>query len=263
MRHILGDKIRLPIWSCPICEGKLKVVSPCPACVKKLKRIHFPALNFQSGGSKSGGSKINGLQIGDGRSGHLALFAYDRVGRKLIHGIKYKNHIGCIGWVAEQMAKLINGHRYLRGADYITWVPASIQKKDRGYDQAKLLAEALSSKVEIAAKGFLKRHDDKSQTSRGKTNRDDRLSGPELSARLRAEIALGDTLRNSQRNSQKNFRQNPTQNSKRNPKHVILIDDVITTGTSINKARLILESVGAERVSTLAVCATILRKQIV
>lgn len=199
MRHLLPSKLKAPIWSCPICNGRFNRVSPCAECISQL----LPAPKNRN-----------------------ALYIYDKPARAMVHGIKYKNCLSPIAWIAQQYQERIAG----KEVDVIAWIPASLsQKAKRGYDQCQLLAEAISYKINAPYFKIIKRLDDIPQT-RKKTNRQE---GPSLIATNKKHILLA--VKN---------------------KKVLLIDDVITTGTSIRKGRLILKSCGVDSIQILAIAHT-------
>lgn len=103
--------------------------------------------------------------------------------------------------------------------DVVCWVPASpSRRRKRGFDQGELLARAIARRKGVRAKKLLKRTDDLPQTSRDLKGRE---QGPQFSA-------LGSRL----------------------PKGavVLLVDDVATTGTTLENAAYLLRKRGAGRV---------------
>ena len=105
----------------------------------------------------------------------------------------------------------------------VTWVPASrSRQQERGYDQGRLLARSVARALDVPNRRLLRRVDRSGQTGR---SRDERLVGP----RLRARGAYHG--------------------------HVLVVDDVRTTGASLAAADAALRGRGASRVTTLALAA--------
>ena len=114
--------------------------------------------------------------------------------------------------------------------DVITWVPLSSKReRSRGYDQAMLLALATALELgDVAAETLMKHHDVQAQSELGgKEERTANISGAYVV--LDADIIEG--------------------------KRVLLIDDVITTGSTLSECAKVLLQAGASSV----VCATLAR----
>jgi len=127
------------------------------------------------------------------------------------------------------MADCISEHIEL--PDIITWVPVSKQRKrERGYDQAYLLAESVSEKLEIPLALALKKtvHNTTQSTIKDKEARKANVLG--VYEITDPEPFIG--------------------------KRVLLIDDVFTTGATVSECSRMLLTAGAENVS----CAVFARR---
>jgi len=116
--------------------------------------------------------------------------------------------------------------------DLITWVPLSQRrKKDRGYDQAMLLAMATALNLsDVAVETLVKaRHVQAQSTLQGKEARRANISG--VYEVKDPELVAG--------------------------KHVLLIDDIVTTGATLSECARTLLLAGAESVA----CATLARAE--
>lgn len=110
-----------------------------------------------------------------------------------------------------------------RGLDVVTWVPASVHKqRERGFDQGQLLARSVARSIGVPHLRLLRRLDHQSQTGRSRV---ERMIGPRLRARGRD---LG---------------------------RVLVVDDVRTTGASLDAAARALRARGAGQVTALALSA--------
>ena len=114
--------------------------------------------------------------------------------------------------------------------DLISWVPLSAKRlKKRGYDQAKLLAEAAALTLgDTAVKTLEKFVDVPAQ------------SGTGGAAQRRANISGAYRAADAERIA---------------GKRILLIDDIVTTGSTLSECARILRGAGAEKV----VCATLAR----
>ena len=139
-----------------------------------------------------------------------ALFYFHKNGKiqQLIHELKYKNHqeIGTLfgNWLGNEMQ---NSNRF-NNIDYIVPVPLHPKKKrERGYNQLTKFGEALSLKLnsELCENKLIKIESTETQTHKGRIDR---------WKNVQHLFYLSDT----------NFFEN---------KHVLLIDDVVTTGATI------------------------------
>ena len=120
--------------------------------------------------------------------------------------------------------------RDLPQADIITWVPVSRKRlRQRGYDQVRLLAEAVSLELGIPAQPLLNKFRDNQPNSGLKTPEERRANV------LGAYKAVG----------QERFR----------GKRVLLLDDIITTGATASECARVLLTAGAEEVIFAAVAA--------
>lgn len=108
--------------------------------------------------------------------------------------------------------------------DVITWVPASRSAaRRRGYDQGRLLATAVGGCLGVPVRRLLARDDWSAQAGLSRT---DRLIGPSL---------------------------RPTAPRSVDGRRVLVVDDVVTTGTSLAAVATVLRRVGATSVVAAAV----------
>ncbi len=150
-----------------------------------------------------------------------AAFAYTGAGRELVARLKYRNQRSSVRWLASAMVGALPPALTV---DAVTWAPTSPQRRrSRGFDQAELLARALGREADLPVVGLLRRIDAAGQTGRSR------------SQRYRAPVF--------------EIRRCP-------PPAVLVVDDVITTGATLQAAAKCLATVGAERVSAVVAGAT-------
>ena len=155
----------------------------------------------------------------------VALLAYDDAGRDLVARLKYRNARSALRWLVVSMAVLVRSMSF----DAVTWVPTTrVRRRDRGFDQAELLARGVARQLQVPCRSLLARAHGPPQTGRSAP---ERRVGPGLAPR-----------------------------GARLPAHVLLVDDVVTTGTTVAVAARALRAGGVRRVSVLAAARTPLKR---
>lgn len=168
-------------------------------------------------------------QTGEFFSLCAAPLRYQNKVRDSIRRYKFKGRRGYHKVYGRLVAQCIHDHlagRY----DLITWVPLSPQrKKERGYDQAFLLASAAALELgEVAVETLRKERDNAAQ------------SGITEDAQRRANVLGAYT---------------PVDPELVASRRILLIDDVVTTGSTLSECARTLRTMGAEDV----VCAALAR----
>ena len=154
--------------------------------------------------------------------------AYEGIARRLILNLKYHNRLQVVKVLAELLAERIyqRHHQSLLSDstdfDVVTWAPTSTARvRLRGHDQSELLARRLAKEIHVPCRRLLIKVSTNVQTG---ASRELRLQGSVFSARK-----LG-------------------VNS-----HVIVVDDVVTTGTTLRCAADALLKAGVCQVTCVAV----------
>ena len=154
-------------------------------------------------------------------TGIVAATQFAGLGKQLVVGLKYRNRRRLAYHLAEQLSRRLDSTQI----DIITWAPTSRDHvRQRGYDQAELLARALAARWRKPCRRMLFRRHGPTQTGR---TRAQRLHGPQFASR-----------------------------PLRRPPRVLVIDDVVTTGATLHAARAALLGAGARSVVLAAVAAT-------
>jgi len=148
--------------------------------------------------------------------------------QRLIHELKYKGQRNLAKYFGEIMANEITNNHHFSCVDAICFVPSSKQKtRTRGYNQAEELAKTISKLTEIPTLDILaKRKETTSQTDKNVHDRH---------FNLQKSFAL------------KKSKGSPTKQHQ----HVLLVDDVITTGATLNACANVLLTNSNVRVSVL------------
>lgn len=156
------------------------------------------------------------------------LFAYDDASSRLVLAAKNGGRRDLLRWLGDHLGASVamrqSEMRPGESFDVVTWVPAHPdQRKIRGYDQGQILARAVAFRLGVRARPMLARRSGSSQKGLGRA---DRLVGPDVRSK---RPVCG---------------------------NVLLVDDVMTTGASLECCAHALRSAGAERVAGAIVAAS-------
>ncbi len=161
--------------------------------------------------------------------GSASLFEYDGEVRTLMHKLKYSGE----QWIAEYLGKgLAEKYRELGwNIDIVTYVPMyHAKERKRGYNQAQLIAKVFSDNTNLYLSDPLVRT--KNTTPQSKLDETERISNLADAIVVKREyrdVVFG--------------------------KNVLVIDDIQTTGTSLNECAKVLLAAGAAKVYGLCACS--------
>ncbi|MGB5218102.1 MAG: ComF family protein [Smithella sp.] len=202
---------------CPSCEAKIHFItgSICHICGTTFP--DSPADNHLCGEC---------LENKPHFSCARAIFSYEDVILNSIHQFKYKNDIS----IGEMLASFMADFSFpdIDFTDYSLMVPVPLHIKrlrERGFNQSLILARAIGRKQQIPVNfSLLKRHKyTLTQTGYHKQERKQNIRGA-------FEV---------------------TDSKKITGRNILLIDDVYTTGATVNECAQILIKAGAQKVSVL------------
>jgi competence protein ComFC len=143
--------------------------------------------------------------------------------REVIHEFKYGRQIHLRHLVAQWLRAALDDER-LRGISFDLLVPVPLhaaRRRERGFNQASLLAELLSAQTSIRAKPLLERI--RYTTTQTALDRSERMENLHNAFRLR-------------------------KNANVRGLRVLLIDDVLTTGSTLSECARVLKRAGATSV---------------
>ncbi len=152
----------------------------------------------------------------------VAVLAYEGVGRELVARLKYRNARSSVPFLARAMAALAAA---VGPVDAVTWAPTTaVRRRERGFDQAELLARALARRLGgVPCRRLLVRPPGPAQTGQAvevrRTGPSFRPAGP-------------------------------------CPPSVLLVDDVVTSGATVTAAARALRAAGAVQVHVVAAART-------
>jgi len=214
----------------PVCAGCGAPNSRlCPACLEKINIINF---NFCA---------FCGTQINDQNplcnicaanpvyfNAATSWAEYGGVLRTAIHELKYKNNVGLGDFFADPLIKILERKNW--EFDIVIPVPLSKERrKERSYNQSALISRPIARyfNKKYLPKALVRMKDTGSQIDRNKQERN---------------LFLEDA-----------FWGNP---AKLKGRRVLLVDDIITTGATINHCSAALLKAGAINVSVISIAKT-------
>lgn len=142
----------------------------------------------------------------------------DTAAKELVHALKFGRAKGAAKSVASILAAVDN----IPEDAYITYIPtANVRVRERGYDQAALITRELARITGRPHLPLLARIDDRRQTGKTRSMRLQQMDGA-------FRILLPEVIKNQ---------------------HILLVDDVLTTGATCEAAARALRKAGARHVS--------------
>lgn len=220
-----------PNLQCIICRKELAHANRkcvCEECETKLPYIVHPC------------EKCGEEVVGEGRFCEAckfverdfdkcySVFNYDGAAKKLVYKLKYEGK----KYLAEYMAKYLSDLIVLRNIDFdiVTFVPVcKKRKRRRGYNQAELLANSVALDMKVECVELMQRV--KETPSQVELSFKDRLEN------IKDAFVITD----------KNLVKGKT---------ILVIDDVLTTGATLNECAKVLKKAGANKVIGLTFANT-------
>lgn len=202
---------------CVLCSNSKKII--CDKCVYFLPKAHLKCLCC---------GKLNPYGIycplctGKFKPDRvLSIFDYCDEIKKIVHEFKYKDYSALSEEIARLMVSVISGIENFE--DYVLMpIPIDTKKLQyRGYNQSELLANHLGKLTNLPVKNILSRV------------HDSRPSQAQLEKRERRKNIKGAFFVGS---------------SVKIPEKIIIVDDVITTGATIEEATKILKKAGGKNI---------------
>jgi ComF family protein len=155
-----------------------------------------------------------------------AAVSYEGPARALVRALKFRGAVGLVDAMAAQMAANAPPH-LLRGRTLVPVPLHRTRRRRRGFNQAEEIAAALGRRAGLPVADCLERVAGSTQVGKG---RSERLAALDGLMRLRAGAGV--------------------------PLRVLLVDDVVTTGSTLAACAAALEAEGAREVMAIAYART-------
>ncbi len=202
------------MWLCGNCRDRLSYV-PMPYCPK----CGYPLTDTECSNCAE-----NEYAFTQARS----VFMYENAARALVHELKYTGYTRIADWLGNQMFRAVLDSEAYCTVDCVASIPLHrVRKRERGFNQSALLGQALAARLEkpFVDDALLRRHYTESQT-----------------------LLHADLRRRNVRGAFRIGRYDPT------GQKMLLVDDVFTTGSTVNEAAKTLLRAGAAEVYVLTAC---------
>lgn len=218
---------------CPVCE---EIVTPvgkliCPSCMSKLVPVKQPTCRkcgkelFSEQAEYCFDCSRHKRSFESG----AALFQYNEAAKKSMAAIKYRNKREFLDFYAEAMAYRFS--HIVKNWDPDVFIPIPVHPsrlRRRGFNQAEVLARKLAEKlgdIPVETKLLVR----------------SRKTAPQRDLDPQERLA----------NLQQAFSTDP---SRPVPKCVVLIDDIYTTGSTMEACTRVLKAAGVQEVHFLTIC---------
>ena len=209
---------------CVVCGYRLSVSEEI-LCTKCL--LHLPRTGFHLNAYENEMAKLFWGQIPIERATAFFYYEAHADAANIIYELKYKNHPEIGEEVGRMFAKEIKPSGFFYGIDGIVPVPLAKKRlRQRGYNQSEEIARGVAaiSDLPIFDQAVRRLFFEGSQTSKGRWDRNENVENV-------FELVQADTIRG---------------------KHILLIDDVVTTGATVIACAKELCKAGGVRISVLS-----------
>jgi ComF family protein len=218
--RIVVDFVYPPL--CLICHKHLEpeIRFVCPSCWDAFEVLQQPLVPLAQ------------LDILHGKAAYfdhsLAIYSYSEAIQHLIHTMKYKNMPGICALFGDALGSLAREQGFLQDIDLILPVPLHpIRYRERGFNQAAILAQHIGrlNNVFVDDK-VLKRI--RYTDQQAKFSKQERAKNVKDAFRVSSESAVAH-------------------------KQIALVDDVLTTGSTMNECAKVLKTRGAGRITAISI----------
>ena len=209
---------------CLICGGDTGALSPvCQKCFSKLNKVVTP---FEEITGRPLKSKYGTFNKNCYFARNRSYCIYDELSSKIIKEFKYNGHFRIADYIVDKIETLVDVQ-----ADFVVPVPAPVTTLiSRGYNQSAILATKLAKRI------------------------NDEYLSPLVS--LKKSRQVGKSFEQRQKNIRGTLVFKKKYQDLLKSKVVIIIDDVFTTGATLNEASKVLKFAGVGKVFTFTFSIT-------
>ncbi len=209
--------------ACPVCGGRMTVGEAlvCGKC-----NLQLPRTGYSGNAYRNEMAKLFWLQIPIERAAAWFFYEAHSPVSRLLYRLKYANHPETGEEMGRMMAQEMQADGFFDGIDAIIPVPLTRKRqRERGYNQSMEIARGVSgiTGIPILKQVLVRTSFAESQTRKDRRGRHDNV---ESAFRLNKNIAL-------------------------QGKHLLIIDDVVTTGATITACGKQLMKAGEVKISVL------------
>ena len=160
----------------------------------------------------------------------VVLFAFSDMVRDMVHLLKYRGRRSLGLKLGRMLAEVASDEEAIDSMNYLVPIPLhSSRRRERGYNQSTLIAEGMSGPLQIPVRADL-------VIRKKNTRQQAKLNSAERRTNLAAAFQVTD--------------QDQTEG-----KQILLIDDIMTTGSTLDSCSQALLDAGAKRVWVAAVAS--------
>ncbi len=160
----------------------------------------------------------------------LYFFQPKSIEQRAIHELKYKKNMPIGNFFGKEMGKRLLKTPWLLDVDLLVPIPLHRNKElERGYNQARVLCEGISEETKLPIATVLK----KQTTGKGATkgNRMERMNSRKIDFQVDSKIPS-------------------------NVNHILIVDDVITTGATLESAFQVIRKEFQGKISVVSIAHT-------
>ncbi len=158
----------------------------------------------------------------------LSKYPYSKDMRTIIHNLKYRNKTDLAVNLGKSLGKMIREDKRIKNWDLLIPIPLHrVKKRSRGYNQSELLADKIRDLTSI-------RQDNSILVRHRYTKNQAALPIRERADNVKGAFSIADKTNVE-------------------GKKIILVDDVITTGSTVSECIRVLKDAGAKEVAALSV----------
>ena len=228
---------------CPVCG---EIVQPegaliCPACIPKLSPVRQPTCKKCGKELFSEADEYCPDCLRHRRTFDcgVALLNYNEATAASVAAVKYRNRREYLDFYAEAIVRRYGKWLSRQKADALIPVPVHpARRRKRGFNQAEELAKRIGALTGLPVQADL-------LIRTRKTAPQKELNPAERLANLNRAFAVDPSYRGG--------------NASRMPRRVILVDDIYTTGSTVEACARALKDAGAQYVSFVAICISYMR----